>query len=98
MAYAIPDVPAEVRTQIQREKVLEKEAKYEQGTQGNPHANYGEMLLAQRERSLAAAVGAARSWWERRLSRVSDSHDAQETSRQHKASNSNSTVWEVTRS
>jgi hypothetical protein len=97
MAYAIPDVPAEVRTQIQREKLLEKEAKYEHGTQGNLHANYGEMLLAQRERSLAAAAGAARSWWERRLSRVSDSHETQETSRQHKASNSNSTVWEVTR-
>ena len=97
MAYAIPDVPAEVRTQIQREKLLEKEAKYQQGAQGNLHANYGEMLLAQRERSLAVAAGAARSWWERRLSRVSDSHDTQEASRQHKTSNSSSTVWEVTR-
>lgn len=98
MAYAIPDVPAEVRTQIQREKVLEKEAKYEHGTQGNLSANYGEMLLAQRERSLVAAAGAARSWWGRRLSRVSDSLDVQETtSRQHKVNNSNSTVWEVTR-
>jgi anoctamin-4 len=97
MAYAIPDIPAEVRTQIQREKLLEKEAKYEHGTQGNLNANYGEMLLAQRERSLAAAAGAARSWWGRRLSRVSDSLDAQETSRQQKVNNSNSTVWEVTR-
>lgn len=96
MAYVIPDVPAEVRTQIQREKLLEKEEKYQHGTQGN-HANYGEMLLAQRERSLAVAAGAARSWWERRLSRVSDSHDAQEAPRQHKTSNSSSTVWEVTR-
>ena len=96
MAYAIPDVPAEVHTQIQREKLLEKEAKYQNGAQGN-HANYGEMLLAQRERSLAAAAGAARSWWERRLSRVSDSHDVQEAPRQHKTSNSSSTVWEVTR-
>ncbi|XP_033610715.1 anoctamin-4 isoform X2 [Cryptotermes secundus] len=98
MAYAIPDVPAEVRTQIQREKLLEKEAKYEHGTQGNISANYGEILLAQRERSLMAAAGAARSWWGRRLSRVSDSFDVQETtSRQHKVNNSNSTVWEVTR-
>lgn len=96
MAYAIPDVPAEVHTQIQREKLLEKEAKYQHGTQGN-NANYGEMLLAQRDRSLAVAAGAARSWWERRLSRVSDSHDAQEAPRQHKTSNSSSTVWEVTR-
>lgn len=98
MAYVIPDVPAEVQTQIQREKLLEKEAKYEQGTQGNLNANYGEMLLAQRERSLAAAAGAARSWWGRRLSRVSDSLEVQETSRQHKVNNSNSKVWEVTRS
>jgi hypothetical protein len=29
MAYAIPDVPAEVRTQIQRERLLAKEAKFE---------------------------------------------------------------------
>jgi hypothetical protein len=98
MAYIIPDVPAEVQTQIQREKLLEKEAKYEHGTQGNLSTNYGEMMIAQRDRSLAAAAGAARSWWGRRLSRVSDSLDTQETSRQQKVNNSNSTVWEVTRS
>ncbi|PSN52662.1 hypothetical protein C0J52_06028 [Blattella germanica] len=60
MAYAIPDVPSEVRTQIQREKLLEKEAKYEHGMQGNLNDNYGELLLQQRERSIAAAAGAAR--------------------------------------
>lgn len=31
MAYAIPDVPREVRTQIHRERLLAKEEKYEQG-------------------------------------------------------------------
>ncbi|XP_069684912.1 anoctamin-5 isoform X2 [Periplaneta americana] len=94
MAYAIPDVPTEVRTQIQREKLLEKEAKYEHGMQGNLNDNYGEMLLAQRERSIQAAAGAARSWWGRRLSRVSDGLDTEPT-RQQKAHNSSSTVWEV---
>jgi hypothetical protein len=29
MAYAIPDVPSEVRTQIQRERLLDREAKFE---------------------------------------------------------------------
>lgn len=32
MAYAIPDVPREVKTQIHRERLLAKEEKYEQGT------------------------------------------------------------------
>ena len=98
MAYAIPDVPSEVRTQIQREKLLEKEAKYEHGMQGNLNDNYGELLLQQRERSIAAAAGAARSWWSRRLSRVSDNTDSQEvTARQQKVHNANTTVWEVQR-
>ena len=98
MAYAIPDIPAEVRTQIQREKLLEKEAKYEHGIQSNFNDNYSDMLLQQRERSMAAAAGAARSWWARRLSRVSDNADTQETTgRQQKSHNTSSTVWEVPR-
>lgn len=32
MAYAIPDVPHEVKTQIHRERLLAKEDKYEAGT------------------------------------------------------------------
>lgn len=32
MAYVIPDVPREVKTQIQREKLLAKEEKYDRGT------------------------------------------------------------------
>ncbi|XP_059479818.1 anoctamin-4-like [Neocloeon triangulifer] len=47
MAYAIPDVPAEVRTQIQRERLLAKEAKFDSkrrdlnrsASEGTPTAN-----------------------------------------------------------
>lgn len=31
MAYIIPDVPAAVKTQMQRERLLAKEARYERG-------------------------------------------------------------------
>lgn len=31
MAYVIPDVPSEVKTQIQRERLLTKEEKFEKG-------------------------------------------------------------------
>lgn len=43
MAYIIPDVPAAVKTQMQREHLLAKEEKYEKGLKS---AGGGEQFLS----------------------------------------------------
>nr|CAD7200054.1 unnamed protein product [Timema douglasi] len=94
MAYAIPDVPAEVRTQIQREKMLAREAKYEHGLRDPALVDPQELL--ERVRGSAASVG-ARSWWSRRLSRVSDvnlDNQGDAASTRNRPLNS-SIVWET---
>lgn len=45
MAYIIPDVPTSVRTQMLRENLLAKEAKYEKGLR-TPGENNKELLSA----------------------------------------------------
>lgn len=74
MAYAIPDIPREVRTQIQREKLLAKEAKYETGLRTQA-ASQADLLSSLRDAVGAAGPAASRGWWSRRLSKVSDSED-----------------------
>ncbi|XP_063218601.1 anoctamin-4 [Bacillus rossius redtenbacheri] len=71
MAYVIPDVPSEVRTQIQREKMLANEAKYERGLKDGGASGDAQDLVG-RIRGSSVSWG-GRTWWGRRLSRVSDS-------------------------
>ncbi|XP_024081221.1 anoctamin-4 isoform X2 [Cimex lectularius] len=93
MAYAIPDVPLEIRTQIQRERLLQKEAKYEHGTNAKEEDEYDQMLTALRDTHNTSRLSDVikRGSWGRRLSKQSD--DTDQTSR-HKTINT-STVWEV---
>lgn len=63
MAYIIPDVPREVKTQIQREKLLAKEEKYERST--TRIDDYDELLNAirnTRNSSQLSNVMQRRSW------------------------------------
>lgn len=100
MSYIIPDVPTEVRTQIQRERLLAKEAKFEHGVnRGNKSIDeYDELLFALRERDRGnnSRFGdiLRRGSWGRRLSRQSDGTLADSHVDVHRTRNS-STVWEV---
>lgn len=88
MAYAIPDMPSEVKTQIQREKMLEKEAKYEMGLKNPRDGDHTRDVLASIQQK-SGAPSVSRGWWSRRLSKVSDVFDLQN---QHRMSTP--TVWE----
>uniref|UniRef100_A0A0K8SKC7 Anoctamin n=2 Tax=Lygus hesperus TaxID=30085 RepID=A0A0K8SKC7_LYGHE len=94
MAYTIPDVPSEIRTQIQRERMLQKEAQFERGVNvnGREEDEYDRMLTALRESHNTSRLSDVirRGSWGRRLSRQSS--DDQEP--QKKTINT-STVWEV---
>ncbi|XP_044763195.1 anoctamin-4-like isoform X2 [Coccinella septempunctata] len=103
MQYVIPDVPSELRTQIQREALLAKEAKYEHGLK-RQETEYDEILHTIRENNNSSRNGAKetrvsglRGSWARRLSRISDGLDAHvEVTSRTKKSSVSSTVWEVT--
>ncbi|XP_063545524.1 anoctamin-4 [Cydia strobilella] len=71
MQLFIPDVPTELRTQMQREALLAKEAKYEHGRR-RLSTEYRQ-LITQKSDSGAATE---RAPWMRRASRASDSLDA----------------------
>lgn len=72
MAYAIPDVPSEVRTQIQRERLLAKEAKFERGSTKTDE--YDEILSAIRENNNTSRLSdiIRRTSLDRRQSKYSD--------------------------
>lgn len=51
MQLIIPDVPVEVKTQIQREQLLAKEAKYQHGLKKARETEYQELIQALREQN-----------------------------------------------
>ncbi|XP_052748991.1 anoctamin-4 isoform X1 [Galleria mellonella] len=69
MQLFIPDVPSELRTQMQREALLAKEAKYEHGRR---RLSTDRQLIPQKTESGAERSGP----WPRRHSRASDGLDA----------------------
>ncbi|XP_074041936.1 anoctamin-4 isoform X2 [Leptinotarsa decemlineata] len=97
MQYVIPDVPSELKTQMQRESLLAKEAKYEHGLKKNEY-DYDELLQAFRENNNASRsdtrVGIKGSW-ARRLSRLSDGLDAHVEVISRKKNSVENTVWEA---
>ncbi|XP_073997753.1 anoctamin-4-like isoform X3 [Rhodnius prolixus] len=103
MAYAIPDVPSEIRTQIQRERLLSKEAKFEHGIKSNnkEEDEYDQMLTALRDSHNTSRLSDVirRGSWGRRLSKQSDETSNTEiTTDQHQTRHktiNTSTVWEV---
>ncbi|XP_063632701.1 anoctamin-4 [Cydia splendana] len=74
MQLFIPDVPTELRTQMQREALLAKEAKYEHGRR-RLSTEYRQ-LITQKSDSGPATGPTERAPWMRRASRASDSLDA----------------------
>lgn len=96
MQYVIPNVPSELKTQMQREALLAKEAKYEQGLKNNKDLDYDELLQTIRENNNASRgePRGIRGSWARRLSKMSDPLDAHvEIAKNNSVA---STVWEVT--
>ncbi|XP_022824031.1 anoctamin-4-like [Spodoptera litura] len=72
MQLFIPDVPSELRTQMQREALLAKEAKYEHGRR-RLSTEYRQLLTQKSEGGSEKPTGGA---WLRRASRASDVLDA----------------------
>ncbi|KAF9407449.1 hypothetical protein HW555_012527 [Spodoptera exigua] len=72
MQLFIPDVPSELRTQMQREALLAKEAKYEHGRR-RLSTEYRQLLTQKSESGPEKPTGGA---WLRRASRASDVLDA----------------------
>nr|XP_022905262.1 anoctamin-4-like [Onthophagus taurus] len=98
MQYMIPDVPSELRTQIQRETLLAKEAKYEHGLKKSDF-DYEDLLGTIRENNNASRIErtpAIKGPWARRLSKISDGLDAHVEVTSKKRNSNNSTVWEYT--
>lgn len=95
MSYVIPDIPSAVKTQMQRERLLAKEARYERGLK--PTNNDDELLAAIRDQNQSRLDDILRRGsWGRRLSKQSDSLEAHVDVASKNRKMSNSTVWEVT--
>ncbi|XP_037032608.1 anoctamin-4 isoform X2 [Bradysia coprophila] len=101
MQFIIPDIPVELKTQIQREQLLAKEAKYQHGLKKSQENEYNELLQLLREqnntsRGGQAAIRGVQGSWARRLSRISDGLDAHVEIATKPKRSIESTVWEVT--
>ncbi|XP_041450055.1 anoctamin-4 [Drosophila obscura] len=99
MQFIIPDVPSEVKTQMQREQLLAKEAKYQHGikrAQGDSQDIMSLFRDASNRTSVAAgSQGSNRGSWARRFSRLSDGLDAHVEVAARPRRSVESTVWEV---
>ncbi|GJQ75375.1 hypothetical protein Trydic_g23551 [Trypoxylus dichotomus] len=96
MQYIIPDVPTELKTQIQRETLLAKEAKYEHGLKKSDF-DYDDIIGSVRDNNNTTRnerTTATRASWARRLSRLSDGLDAHVEVSTKKRTSVNSTVYE----
>lgn len=97
MSYVIPAVPRALATQLQRERLLAQEAKYEKGLKGREDEE--DIISVLREAgSIGRPAGApGRTSWARRFSKLSDGLDAhvEVGSRVHRYSDT-TTMWEVT--
>ncbi|XP_017957771.1 anoctamin-4 [Drosophila navojoa] len=98
MQFIIPDVPSEVKTQMQREQLLAKEAKYQHGIKRAQGDNQDIMSLFRdttQRTSIAGSQSTARGSWARRFSRMSDGLDAHVEVAARPRRSVESTVWEV---
>lgn len=98
MQFIIPDVPSEVKTQMQREQLLAKEAKYNHGIKRAQGDNQDLMSLfrdASNRPSITGSQTTARGSWARRFSRLSDGLDAHVEVAARPRRSVESTVWEV---
>ncbi|CAH1112019.1 unnamed protein product [Psylliodes chrysocephalus] len=97
MQYVIPDIPSELKTQIQRESLLAKEAKYEHGLKKSDY-DYEELMQVFRDNNNASRSenrAGLRGSWARRLSRLSDGLEAHVEVISRKRNSQENTVWEA---
>ncbi|XP_043289044.1 anoctamin-4 isoform X2 [Venturia canescens] len=96
MSYAIPATPGSVATQLQRERLLAQEAKYEKGIKGREDEE--DLISVLREAGHMGRAAGRRGSWARRFSKISDGLDAHVDigTRLNRESEATSTVWEVT--
>ncbi|XP_044738568.1 anoctamin-4 isoform X2 [Chrysoperla carnea] len=92
MQYVIPDIPSELKTQISREQLLAKEAKYEHGLKRRDDS---EEILNILKDNNSIKSHAFRGSWARRLSKLSDGLDAHVEVTTKQRNSVGSTVWEV---
>ena len=94
MSYAIPAVPKSVATQLQRERLLAQEAKFEKGIRGKEDEE--DLVSVLRETGISRP-GGGRGSWTRRFSKLSDGLDAHvDVGNRNTINSETSTVWEVT--
>lgn len=96
MQFVIPDIPVEVKTQMQREALLAKEAKYQSGLKKSQDTDYNEMIQNIHGQNTNTRQGVMRGSWARRLSRISDGLDAHVEIATKPRRQVSSTLWEVT--
>ncbi|OAD62918.1 Anoctamin-4, partial [Eufriesea mexicana] len=96
MSYVIPAEPRSLATQLQRERLLAQEAKYEKGIKSREDED--DILSMLRDAgSIGRAAGGGRGSWARRFSKLSDGLDAHvDVASRHNRNSDGSTVWEVT--
>lgn len=90
MSYVIPCAPHSLETQLQRERLIAQEEKYEKEIRGKEDED--DLLSVLRE---AGSIG--RGSWARRFSKLSDVLDANNADGgvRHSKRSDGSTVWEV---
>lgn len=93
MSYVIPAVPHSLSTQLQRERLIAQEEKYEKEIRGKEDED--DLLSVLRE---AGSIG--RGSWARRFSKFSNLSDVLDASHadggvKHSRRSDSSTVWEV---
>lgn len=94
MQFIIPDIPVEVKTQMSREALLAKEAKYQSGLKKSQEVDYNDVLQTMQ---ISSNRGVLRGSWARRLSHIGDGLDAHvEIATKPKQTSVSSTLWEVT--
>ncbi|XP_012170521.1 anoctamin-4 isoform X2 [Bombus terrestris] len=97
MSYVIPAVPRSLATQLQRERLLAQEAKYEKGIKGREDEDDILSVLREAGSIGGRAAGGGRGSWARRFSKLSDGLDAHvDVTSRHNRNSDGSTVWEVT--
>lgn len=94
MQFIIPDIPVEVKTQISRESLLAKEAKYQSGLKKSQEPDFTEMMQSIQNPNGRHSI--MRGSWARRLSRVNDGLDAHVEITSKPRRHVGSTLWEVT--
>lgn len=95
MQFIIPDIPVEMKLQMSREALLEKEAKYQSGLKKSEDLDYNNVLQSMQSHTTHRA-GAIRGSWARRLSRVTDGLDAHVEIASKPKRKLSTVLWEVT--